>query len=146
MDNETLITKKRISIFLLSIFLIWPLIHTYLVFKYEINPWKFFGWSMYISPSTATTIKVIAKVNNKNHYLEPKTSTQKALLKDHATYSNNYGKFYEPNKLVEEIIQKIDKKPDAIKIIVEKWIFSPHSTSYKKSTKEYTYNISHKNN
>ncbi len=40
-------TKKRIVFAALMLVVVWPLVHHGLVRRYEINPWKFFGWSMY---------------------------------------------------------------------------------------------------
>ncbi len=43
-------TKKRIVFVWLVLFAAWPLCHHALVRRFEINPWKFFGWSMYCVP------------------------------------------------------------------------------------------------
>jgi hypothetical protein len=44
-------TKQRIVFAGLVALAAWPLIHHALVRRYEISPWKYFGWSMYCTPA-----------------------------------------------------------------------------------------------
>lgn len=39
--------KQRIVFAVLVVLAIWPLVHRGFVDRYDLNPWKFFGWSMY---------------------------------------------------------------------------------------------------
>jgi len=48
--------KRRVVFVVLVILTLWPLAHHALVAKYDINPWLFFGLSMYTSPRPYTEI------------------------------------------------------------------------------------------
>lgn len=43
--------KRKIAIAMLVATTAWPLVHHGLVRSFGLNPWKFFGWSMYAAPS-----------------------------------------------------------------------------------------------
>ena len=43
-------TKRRLVVFGLAAFTIWPLVHRGLVARYDTNPWRLFGWAMYCVP------------------------------------------------------------------------------------------------
>ena len=41
--------------------LLWPLIHLVLVDRYRLDPWEFFGWSMYSLPAAQIQVAVEAE-------------------------------------------------------------------------------------
>ena len=45
--------RRSVAVFLLAIVTLWPGAHIFLTAYYEWNPWKFFGFAMYIAPSLA---------------------------------------------------------------------------------------------
>jgi hypothetical protein len=51
-------TKRRLLFAWLVAFAIWPLAHRGLVARYEISPWKLFGWSMYCEPNLPPAISL----------------------------------------------------------------------------------------
>ena len=42
--------KTLIAVGLLCMVGGWPPIHRALVWRFELNPWEFFGWAMYAAP------------------------------------------------------------------------------------------------
>ena len=42
--------KQRILALALLIFALWPLAQRVLVARYDVSPWKLFGWAMYAAP------------------------------------------------------------------------------------------------
>ena len=42
--------KKRVAVVLLVLISAWPIAHHVIVGHYGLNPWKWFGWSMYTVP------------------------------------------------------------------------------------------------
>ena len=43
----TLAGKQRLVFAVLALLAVWPLAHRVLVWRYDIAPWRFFGWAMY---------------------------------------------------------------------------------------------------
>jgi hypothetical protein len=43
--------KGRIVVAALAVLTVWPLLHTHLVRRYGVNPWKLGGWGMYAVPA-----------------------------------------------------------------------------------------------
>lgn len=50
--------KARIAVFGLAALLAWPPLHFRLVERYELNPWKFFGFAMYCCPTLPVQLDV----------------------------------------------------------------------------------------
>ena len=42
--------KRRLVMMLLISLAVWPLVHRTLVVRYDLNPWRLFGWAMYCTP------------------------------------------------------------------------------------------------
>ena len=57
-------TKRLVVVAALIVLTIWPLVHIYGVFRYDINPWKFCGWGMYSAPQLLPYVRWYAPVSN----------------------------------------------------------------------------------
>ena len=55
----TITTKQRVFLAGLIVFTLWPIVHHGLVLKYEINPWKLAGWSMYCVRPAPIEVEVL---------------------------------------------------------------------------------------
>lgn len=51
--------KKLVALLALALLTAWPIAHHILVERYELSPWKFFGWSMYTKRDAMVRITVI---------------------------------------------------------------------------------------
>jgi hypothetical protein len=51
--------KRRVVFTLLALLTVWPLCHRILVARYEISPWRLFGWAMYCTPILAVEVGVV---------------------------------------------------------------------------------------
>lgn len=98
-------TKKRIVIYLLLLLTIWPPLHYILAKQIHFNHWKFFGLSMYITPTPFVEVEFadldgstfldgnkIFSITNPDAYYK---------FLEHRT---NWGRIYKPNKLANEIL------------------------------------------
>ena len=50
--------KRRLACAWLALFAIWPLLHHALVRGYDVDPWKFAGWSMYARVTLPPVVKL----------------------------------------------------------------------------------------
>lgn len=49
--------RRVVGVFLIA-FALWPLIHRDLVWRYDVDPWKLFGFAMYSAPGPMKTVRV----------------------------------------------------------------------------------------
>ena len=56
----TLAGKQRLVVAMLAVLAAWPLAHRALVVRYDLDPWRFFGWAMYCTPKLPATISLFA--------------------------------------------------------------------------------------
>ena len=49
--------RRVVGVFLIA-FALWPLIHRGLVWSYDVDPWKLFGFAMYSVPGPMKTVRV----------------------------------------------------------------------------------------
>lgn len=50
MKTMTFETRKKLVVLILVVVSAWPLVHHGLMRGFDLNPWKWFGWSMYAVP------------------------------------------------------------------------------------------------
>lgn len=53
--------KKRAVMAVLLLVALWPFAHRILVARYDLNPWKFFGWAMYTTPAPPILLVLLTK-------------------------------------------------------------------------------------
>lgn len=56
----TLAAKQRLVVSALAVLALWPLAHRTLVWRYDLDPWRFFGWAMYCTPKLPVEIHLFA--------------------------------------------------------------------------------------
>jgi hypothetical protein len=56
----TLAGKQRLVVAVLAVLAAWPLAHRALVVRYDLDPWRFFGWAMYCTPKLPATVALFA--------------------------------------------------------------------------------------
>lgn len=50
--------RQRVMMAIVVFVLVWPLVHLGLVARYRLDPWEFFGWSMYALPAARVQVSV----------------------------------------------------------------------------------------
>lgn len=56
----TLAAKQRLVVSVLAVLAVWPLAHRVLVWRYDLDPWRFFGWAMYCTPKLPAEVHLFA--------------------------------------------------------------------------------------
>jgi hypothetical protein len=51
------VKRRAVGIFLL-VFAVWPLVQFGLTQRYDVSPWKLFGWAMYCVPGAMKTVRI----------------------------------------------------------------------------------------
>lgn len=59
-EPRTLRAKQRIVVTILCVLALWPVGQRLLVARYDLNPWKFFGWAMYCRPPATIDLEIRA--------------------------------------------------------------------------------------
>ena len=50
--------RRKVMLAIVAFVLVWPVAHAGLVARYRIDPWEFFGWSMYALPAARVQVRV----------------------------------------------------------------------------------------
>jgi hypothetical protein len=53
------VKRRAVGIFLI-VFALWPLVQFGLTQRYDVSPWKLFGWAMYSVPGAMKTVRIVA--------------------------------------------------------------------------------------
>lgn len=96
-------TKKRFVTVLLVVLAAWPLAHRYLVSRFDVSPWRFFGWAMYCQPALRPTTRVFVIESNDRRRLELPPSLEAEVRKfERDRYA--WGRLHRPDELGEKIL------------------------------------------
>ena len=104
-----LATKRRITTLLIAALAVWPAVHYVLVQKFELSPWRYFGWAMYCVPALSPDVTIYLVRDSGRELFESS-----------------------PDSEISEIVWRFEKdrqqlgrlrKPDAI----GRWILDRHS-------------------
>ena len=111
--------KRRVIIIGLVVFTLWPLAHRALVARFEINPWKLFGWAMYCVPNPKTSIQVYELKGDRMRRLAPEGADDV----DMGTYNFRrgiLGRLASPKDLVHRTFQR---HPDfeGLSVVVDRY-------------------------
>jgi hypothetical protein len=50
--------RRKVMLAIVAFVLVWPVVHVGLVARYRLDPWEFFGWSMYALPAARVQVRV----------------------------------------------------------------------------------------
>ncbi|MAE67056.1 MAG: hypothetical protein CMJ18_22575 [Phycisphaeraceae bacterium] len=51
-------TKFRLAVLICAVYMVWPLIHRWVVAAWDMNPWRFGGFAMYATPPAMHTMTI----------------------------------------------------------------------------------------
>ena len=101
-------TKQLTNVFcsLLIALMVWPIIHMFLVDKYDISPWKLFGFAMY---TTAHKIEVEVRVEgSKDKQSATASRASDNMMSQYNDFFNKryiLGKFHRPDEFCTNILE-----------------------------------------
>ncbi|MBX3024183.1 hypothetical protein KF840_04655 [bacterium] len=126
----TLAAKQRLVVAVLAVLAAWPLAHRALVARYDLDPWRFFGWAMYCTPKLPAEVRLFAiergeRVEVPVASLSPPQRRAVDALRDRRAV---WGTLASPARAAAALL---DARPDAaaVEVVVEKWYLDPATAS-----------------
>lgn len=113
----TLASKRKCVLALLWVLGVWPLAHRYLVQRFEVNPWRFFGWAMYCTPALAPRVEVWLDTAEARVALD--TAADPELERLIASFERQrlaWGELRRPDDIGRRVL---DQQPQATRVEVE---------------------------
>ena len=122
----TITAKQRLVVAALAVLAVWPLAHRALVVRYDLDPWRFFGWAMYCTPKLPTDIYLFTVENGVRVPVEPRSLTPAQRRSVYALQHRRsiWGSLASPERVGSAILAA---KPDAdiVEVVVSKWYLDP---------------------
>ena len=125
--------KRRMAFACVLFLALWPFIHHWMVTTYEMDPWMYFGVSMYTRPRPIARVSALETAR-------PGQPFQLLLVRDFAEPSRSMvtrrvrllargvaasGRLYRPAGVVEEIFQLLPPEVDRLAFTIERLELGP---------------------
>ena len=138
--------KERIARWVLLAFAIWPLVHHVLVVRYEISPWRLFGWSMYCHPRTPVGVQlyavrpVSAEQPEGRRPIRMKEVPQRLGQQiDRFTKRRAvYGRLLRPDEMAQAVFVRW-RRIEGLDIVVSRFHLEPSTGMYERHSRTYSY-------
>jgi hypothetical protein len=136
----TLAGKQRLVVAALGLLAVWPLAHRALVARYDIDPWRFFGWAMYCAPKLPATVSLVAieggeRVPVAVRSLSPDDRRAIHSLRRHRAL---WGTLASPAR-AGRVLLAARPRAAAVEVVVEKWFLDPASASIATRTETHRF-------
>ena len=122
----TFTAKQRLVVAALAVLAAWPLAHRALVVRYDLDPWRFFGWAMYCTPKLPVDIHLFTVENGVRVPVEPHSLTPAQRRSVYALQFRRsiWGSLASPERVGSAILAA---KPEAdiVEVVVSKWYLDP---------------------
>ena len=133
--------KRRVIAAGLVVFALWPLVHRVLVLRYDISPWRFFGWAMYCQPKFAPEVAIYVRRGAERIPLieaagEP--SELQRRRRDYVRRREMWGGLLAPDNLGREALRAAGDA-DVVEIIVRRLVIEPATSRLTAREETYTY-------
>jgi hypothetical protein len=112
-----------------------------LVARYDISPWRFFGWAMYCQPKLSLEVDVYVR---RNGVRLPVTETQSDLSElqrqrlDYVRRREMWGALLPPDHLARETLQAVGEA-EAVEIIVRRLVLQASTAHIEARQQVYSY-------
>lgn len=140
----SLAIKRRVALAILAFSTIWPAAHYFVVERFNLNPWNWFGWAMYTQPSERILAYPFSPDGKPiSSQLSSLTKYQQdSIMAAYRPWSLNHlelGDFDDPDEFAYAILDAF-KTWDSVRIEVVRYGLERESASIqKRSTKSYEY-------
>ncbi len=133
-------TKARAWLMALAALTVWPVLHFSLVERFELNPWKFFGFAMYCRPTlpVRTTIEVIEDGRSVAVRIDQMPGPVRGALRDFSRNRSVLGTFREPEPVADWIF-RIRPQADEVRIEVRHARIDPETGLIVEDRYPYAY-------
>lgn len=130
--------KNRIALTLTVLFVAWPFAHRVFAEYYHINPWKYFGWAMYLVPAPAANVDIYGKFDGQLLKLQ-RTTELKPIIDNFLRNLANRGKLARPDELARFLFAN-QNSPEELKFILKHRRYDWHVDKYEVVEREVYYN------
>ncbi len=129
--------KKRVIAVGLVVFALWPLLHRVLVLRYDVSPWRFFGWAMYCQPKFVPEVEMFVRRGAERVPLIEPSELQRSR-RDYVRRREMWGGFLAPDNLGREALRAAGDA-DAVEIMVRRLAIDPATSLLAAREQTYTY-------
>ena len=137
--------RGRIAVGLLLVLAVWPGLHHVLVRSVEIDPWAFFGWSMYAVPNHRTNVLVGRVELDSGSEMQAGSVDSNAIsprayraMRVYAERRERWGRLLPPDALAAEIFAGQPDLPGVV-VRVRRWVIDRDSALIAPRDVDYTY-------
>jgi hypothetical protein len=106
--------------------LVWPVLHVGFVARYRVDPWEFFGWSMYALPAARVQVRVEVERAGETRPLRA-MGVERRRVRRFARRRTALGSLAPTGSLAREIFAE-DSTIDAVIIVTREILLDPAST------------------
>jgi hypothetical protein len=126
----TLAAKRRLVAAVLLALAAWPLAHRVLVWRYDVDPWRFFGWAMYCTPKLPAEVHLFAYEHGDRVAvpLSSLTRAQRRAVSGLRRRRALWGTLASPAAAAQALLAA-RPSADAVEVVVEKWYLDPATAS-----------------
>ena len=126
----TLAAKQRLVAGVLVVLAAWPLAHRVLVWRYDLDPWRFFGWAMYCTPKLPAEVHLFAYEKGER---VPVPTSALSRPQRRAVYGLRrrrvvWGTLASPERAGAALLAA-RPDADAVEVVVEKWYLDTETAS-----------------
>ena len=129
--------KKRVIAVGLIAFALWPLGHRVLVLRYDVSPWRFFGWAMYCQPKFTPEVEIYVRRGVERVPLIEPSELQRSR-RDYVRRREMWGGLLAPDDLGREALRAAGDA-DEVEIIVRRLVIDPATSRLAAREETYTY-------
>ncbi len=136
----TLATKRRLVAGGLIVLALWPLAHRVLVARFELDPWRFFGWAMYCTPKLPVRVHLFAVTDGQRERIEIRTLKRRVRRAVYALPRRRavFGRLASPAP-VGRLLLAARPRAEAVEIEIERWTLDPATASIVDRRTVYRY-------
>ena len=122
----TLAGKQRLVVAVLAALAVWPLAHRALVWRYDIDPWRFFGWAMYCTPKLPAEVALFAIEHGARVPVEPRSLSdeQREAIDALRARRSLWGTLASPAR-AGAALRAARPEAEAVEVVVSKWYLDP---------------------
>lgn len=131
--------KRRVVIVALVAFAVWPLVHRVLVLRYDLSPWRFFGWAMYCQPKIPLVVDAWVRVDGTRVPLEQALGESAELSRRRFEFierRETWGALAQPDELGTRILEAVPHAESA-EIVVRRLGLNPSTARISARRHEY---------
>lgn len=133
--------KRRAVAVGLVLFGLWPLVHRVLVMRYDISPWRFFGWAMYCQPKLPLEVDIYLHRDGARLLLDEAVSPRPELRQQRLAYARRremWGALLPPAELAHQTLEAI-ADAEAAEIVVRRLLLRAPTAHIEVREQTYIY-------